>query len=186
MTDAATDKLQTLFLNLAKAKADVLAAAKEAYADPVKNYTFLSIAGPTTLLELFENHNDLLVIHNMGKRCNYCSLWADGLSSLTHHITQRTALVLTSPDDPQTLQQTAAKRGWTFNLASTNNNSFAKDMGYENANGSVLPGVSAFNRDSSNNITRTGSMPFGPGDDFCPIWPLFDLLKDGPNGWNPS
>lgn len=187
MTSTPTDKLQTLFQNLAKAKSEVLAASKEAYAGPVNNnYTFQTPAGPATLLDLFQNHNDLLVIHNMGKRCNYCSLWADGLSSLTKHITQRTALVLTSPDDIKTLKDTANTRGWTFNIASTNNNTVAKDMGYENNKGGVLPGVSAFHKDQHNNITRTASMPFGPGDDFCPIWPLFDLLKLGHNNWQPT
>lgn len=187
MTNTPTDKLQTLFQNLAKAKSEVLAAAKEAYAGPVSNnYTFQTPSGPATLLDLFQSHNDLLIIHNMGKRCNYCSLWADGLSSLTKHITQRTAFVLTSPDDIETLKNTANTRGWTFNIASTSENNFTKDMGYENNKGGVLPGVSAFHKDKHSNITRTSSMPFGPGDDFCPIWPLFDLLKLGHNNWQPT
>jgi hypothetical protein len=36
-------------------------------------------------------------------------------------------------------------------------------------------------------ITRVArSRQLGPGDPFCPVWPLLDLLKDGPNGWEPK
>jgi len=26
----------------------------------------------------------------------------------------------------------------------------------------------------------------GPGDDFCSVWHLFNLLPEGPDGWEPQ
>ena len=47
----------------------------------VRNYVFDTQAGKTNLLELFGDHDQLLVIHNMGQACRYCTLWADGLNT---------------------------------------------------------------------------------------------------------
>ena len=45
----------------------------------VKNYSFESPNGQTTLFDLFGDKDKLLVIHNMGQGCRYCTLWGDGL-----------------------------------------------------------------------------------------------------------
>jgi len=58
-------------------------------------------------------------------------------------------------------------------------------MGYEDADGDPQPGVSAFHRAEDGAVFRVGTSWFGPGDDFCPVWPLFDLFPDGPAGWGP-
>src|SRR5213595_1729644 len=34
------------------------------------------------LSELFGKHEDLILIHNMGAGCMYCTMWADGLNGL--------------------------------------------------------------------------------------------------------
>lgn len=41
------------------------------------------------------------------------------------------------------------------------------------------PGVSALRKTEGGAIERTGRTRFGPGDDFCALWPLFDLLEGG-------
>lgn len=48
------------------------------------------------------------------------------------------------------------------------------------------PGVSVFRRNEDGGITRVAKDHFGPGDFYCGVWHLFDLLADGPAGWNPQ
>ena len=73
-----------------------------------------------------------------------------------------------------------------FRMASARGTSFFKDMGFEPEPGKYWPGASAFHKDASGKITRTGQTSFGPGDDFCAVWPLFDMFKDGVNKWQPQ
>jgi len=48
-----------------------------------------------------------------------------------------------------------------------------------------MPGVSVFEKDADS-IVRVASTMFGPGDDFCAVWHLFDLLPNGANEWQPK
>lgn len=182
----ASERFNAAYQNLQKAKAEMLAAMREAHGPEVKeDYEFQTEQGRVKLSELFGDHDDLLVIHNMGRSCNYCALWADGLASLEPMITERCALALSSPDSPETQAEVKAKRGWPYQMVSLKGNRFAHDMGYVTDHG-YMPGVSAFHKNEAGEITRTGSAFFGPGDDFCPIWPLFDLLDGGAKGWEPK
>jgi predicted dithiol-disulfide oxidoreductase (DUF899 family) len=84
----------------------------------VKNYLFDTLNGQTTLLELFADQDRLLVIHNMGQGCRYCTLWADGLNGFVPHIESGMALVLVSKDAPELQRRFANSRAWRFQLAS--------------------------------------------------------------------
>ena len=45
----------------------------------VKDYTLKDREGnEIKLSELFGDKNHLILIHNMGKSCSYCTMWADG------------------------------------------------------------------------------------------------------------
>ena len=59
-----------------KLEADRLGFARR----PVEDVVFESEVGPVRLSELFGEHDDLVIIHNMGASCRYCTLWADGFS----------------------------------------------------------------------------------------------------------
>ena len=65
-------------------------------------------------------------------------------------------------------------------MVSHRNTTFAQDMGYR-SDEVWLPGVSVF-RKRSLKIWRVSDTGFPPGDDFCTIWHLFDLLPEGANG----
>jgi predicted dithiol-disulfide oxidoreductase (DUF899 family) len=108
-------------------------------------------------------------------------MWADGLNGLLPHLEDRAKFVVSSPDEPADQQEFANSRGWKFQMVSTRETSFAKEMGFEK-NGMPLPGVSVFYKDNEK-ILRMGRDDFGPGDKYCPTFPLFDLLKDGTNNW---
>jgi predicted dithiol-disulfide oxidoreductase (DUF899 family) len=140
--------------------------------------------GRSRLSEAFGDRKDLLVIHNMGRRCVWCTLWADGFQGLLPHILDRTALLLVSPDSPTVQREFAASRGWTFAMASAEGSSFTRNLGYETGEGMAIPGVSAL-RMEEGIITRVAHTQFGPGDDFCSVWPFFDLLAEGPGDWQP-
>jgi hypothetical protein len=49
-----------------------------------------------------------------------------------------------------------------------------------------LPGVSTFRKTPKGAIVRIAKDYFGPGDPYCSIWHLFDLLAEGPAGWEPK
>ncbi|MBL8878611.1 MAG: DUF899 family protein [Phycisphaerales bacterium] len=182
-----TPEIARLEQEVVVAKKKLTDAIRAAQAQPVKQYT-LRHAGSSagvTLTELFGGSNELLVVHNMGRACPYCTLWADGFSSMYKHLANRCAFVLTTPDEPAVAAAFAGARGWTFPVISHAGTTFAADMGFHSKPGSFEPGISAFYRDG-NEIVRTGSRRFGPGDDFCALWPMLDLLRNGVGAWEPK
>lgn len=88
--------------------------------EQVKNYEFLGQQNQKIRLsELFGNKKDLILIHNMGNSCPYCTMWADGFNGLLQHLQDRAAFVVSSPDDPMTQKDFASSRGWKFKMIST-------------------------------------------------------------------
>jgi len=161
--------------------------AAQAATEPevVADYEFKTLAGPVRLSALFGRHDDLLVVHNMGRSCPACTMWADGYTGLHPHVTQRAALVVSSPDPPEVQKAFAESRGWKFPMVSHEGTSFAADMGYRGANGGFMPGVSAFRRRGAQ-IVRVSDTHWGPGDDFCAVYHFFGLLPDGTAGFRPK
>ncbi len=168
-----------------EARADLHKAMAEAAQGEVKDYAFATRNGPVTLSSLFGKKRDLFVIHNMGVSCNSCTMWADGFNGFYPHVADRAAFVVSSPDMPETQAEFAASRGWKFPMVSTQGNTFAADMGFANAAGKPMPGVSAFQKQDGK-IARASASGFNDSDEFCPVWRLFDLLPEGPDGWRPQ
>ena len=137
------------------------------------------------LSEIFDDKEDLIVIHNMGISCSYCTLWADGFNGMLQHLESRAAFVVLSPDPPDVQAAFAQKRGWQFKMYSGEGSTFTEDMGFKNRDG-WLPGVSTFYKKANDKIVRISKAAFGPGDPFCAAWHLFDLLANGANDWEPA
>ena len=152
---------------------------------PVQDSEFAAPHGAVRLSQLFGTRQDLFVIHNMGRSCVSCTLWADGFNGAYPHIADRAAFAVASPDPPDVQQSFAASRGWRFPMVSHQGSSFAADMGYRSASGGWLPGVSVFRR-NGDRILRVADTGFQPGDDYCAVWHLFDLLPEGAAGWRPK
>jgi predicted dithiol-disulfide oxidoreductase (DUF899 family) len=140
-----------------------------------------SEARPIRLSQLFGSKKDLFVIHNMGSSCPYCTLWADGYNGLYGHIASRAAFFISSPDPPTVQRRFARGRGWRFPMVSHEGTSFAQDMGYRSRSGGWLPGISAFRREGGR-IVRVSDAGSSPGDDFCALWHVLDLLPHGSAG----
>lgn len=152
---------------------------------PVDDCTLAGWDGPVRLSELFAGKRDLIVIHNMGRGCAYCTLWADGFNGFVPHLEDRAGLVVVSPDPPEVQRAFAGGRGWRFRMASGEGSTFIQDMGFRGEK-SWIPGVSTFWRDQAGAIYRVAKATFGPGDPFAGIWHLFALLKDGAGDWRPK
>jgi predicted dithiol-disulfide oxidoreductase (DUF899 family) len=160
---------------------------RKVQAEPIPDYTLKDRNGnPALLSSCFGNKNDLIVIHNMGKECVYCTLWADGFNGVWRHIEDRAGFVVVSHDDPSTMKVFAESRGWEFRMLSNAGGPFARDMGFESPDHDPFPGVSTFFRNPDGSIVRVAHTGFGPGDDFCAVWHLLDMLRDGSNKWAPK
>jgi predicted dithiol-disulfide oxidoreductase (DUF899 family) len=154
--------------------------------EPVEEYVFREWNGTQVRLsELFGGRPDLFVVHNMGTKCNYCTLWADGFVSVLPHLERRAAFVVSSLDPIELQQAFARSRGWTFRMVSAAGSPFFSDMGFLDGKGGPMPGISVFHRGTNGNMIRVQRAEFGPGDQFCSVWHLFDMLKDGVDGWEP-
>ena len=151
----------------------------------VSDYEFTSAQGSVRLSDLFGNKRDLILVHNMGTTCPNCTLWADGLNGIYHHLADRAAVVVSSPDPPEVQQRFAQNRGWTFPMVSHQGTTFAADMGYRSESGGWLPGISVLKRDGKR-IVRVSDAGFEPGDDFCTVWHILDLLPGGAGDWTPK
>lgn len=157
--------------------------------EPVSDYELRSGDGAVKISEMFGDKDDLILIHNMGSGCSNCTMWADEFNGVCHHLQSRAAFVVVSPDSPKVQQDFARRRGWRFPMFSAEGTSFVRDMGFqweeEEFMSGYQPGVSVFRKDEDGTIVRVSNDSFGPGDLYCGVWHLFDLLPDGPGGWDP-
>lgn len=153
--------------------------------ETVRDYTLMRSDGSRVQLsELFGDHDDLILVYNMGTTCSYCTMWADGFNGLLDYLESRAAFVVCSPDPPEVQRAFASKRGWSFPMVSCDDSSFFSEMGFESSM-SDRADISTFYRDRDSTIKRVASREFFPFDDYNPVWNMFGLLKDGLDGWRP-
>ena len=155
----------------------------------VEDYAFVGKDdAEVRLSDLFGEKEDLVLVHNMGAACPYCTLWADGFNGVVPHLEDRAGFVVVSPDEPAKQASFAASRHWTFRMVSDAEQRFTKDMGFlgeHDGKAMVMPGFSTFRRRSDGSIVRIGHSFFGPGDLYSGIWHLFAMLDGGAGDWQP-
>ncbi len=157
---------------------------KQASATEVPNYEFATQAGHTTLLDLFADNDKLLVIHNMGEACRYCTLWGDGFNGLIDHLESAMSVVLVSKDDPATQRKFANSRGWQFRLASHGGGKYIIEQSAQQGSAN-MPGAVVYEREGDK-ILRRGASVFGPGDLYSPMWNLLGLAGMTEADWTPQ
>jgi predicted dithiol-disulfide oxidoreductase (DUF899 family) len=146
----------------------------------VKNYDLVGSAGKRIkLASLFGKKDALVLIHNVGASCPYCTMWADGFNGAHKHLAKQAAFVVVNHDTPAAQKKAAKARGWTFPMASAKGSTMFRDLGFEDGQGHLYPGTSTFLKAKDGTIRRHASAPFGPGDKFCSVWSFFDLLPAG-------
>ena len=189
-TNEALKEQDLIMAEIEAAKQKLVEFRKRQPMEEVKDYVFKDSDGhDVKLSDLFGDKKDLIVVHNMGTGCIYCTMWADGFTGLLPHLMDRAAFALSSPDKPDVQKRFAEKRNWKFKMISANENNFFQEMGFwqnEGAHPGPWPGVSTFQKGDDGKIYRVSRASFGPGDDFCPTWPFLDMLSGGANGWEPK
>jgi predicted dithiol-disulfide oxidoreductase (DUF899 family) len=183
-----TDRVAEIQKQIQNLRQELTEARRTAPPEPIGDYDLTRPTGEAVhLSDFFGDKDDLIVIHNMGTGCSYCTLWADGFVSMLPHLQDRAGFVVVTPDSPTVQRAFATSRNWTFPMASAEGTSFFADLGFDGGDGkSPQPGFSALHRNADGTIERTGRDDFGPGDDYAPIWHFFDALKDGTDGWEPK
>ncbi len=152
--------------------------------DEVQNYTFSTLDGETTLLDMFGENDRLLVIHNMGQGCRYCTLWADGFNGFLPHLESAMSVVLVSKDSPEVQHTFANSRAWRFRLASHGGGDYIQEQSVMAGEGN-MPGAVVYEREGSR-ITRKNASVFGPGDLYCSIWNLLGMAGLSDADWTPQ
>lgn len=148
--------------------------------------TDVASGAKVSLGTLFGDKDELLIVHNMGKGCPYCTLWADGFNGVHQHLSNRAAFIVLTPDEPAIAKAFAASRGWGFRMISGHGTGVIRELGFEPAPGQAGPGVSTLVKKPDGTIERTAHTHFGPWDDYCAVWPMIEMLERGQNGWAPK
>jgi predicted dithiol-disulfide oxidoreductase (DUF899 family) len=152
--------------------------------DEVRNYRFSTLDGDVSLLELFGSSDRLLVIHNMGQGCRYCTLWADGFNGFLPHLESAMSVVLVSKDSPDVQRTFANSRNWRFRLASHGGGDYIREQTVMDDQGN-MPGAVVYARDGDQ-IRRKNAAVFGPGDLYCSIWNLLGMAGRSESDWTPQ
>jgi len=152
--------------------------------DEVRNYTFATLEREVTLLDLFGENDRLLVIHNMGQGCRYCTLWADGFNGFLPHLESAMSVVLVSRDPPEVQRTFANSRNWRFRLASHGGGDYIQEQTVLEGENNT-PGAAVYEREGSR-ITRKNTAVFGPGDLYCSIWNLLGMAGLSAADWTPQ
>lgn len=157
--------------------------------EKIKPYYFFDhLKQEHSLLELFDGRQELIMIHNMGKSCSYCTLWADGFNGFAHHLNDRASFVVCSPDPVDVQVEFAAARNWKFRMYSYRDLTFIDDIGFlklHEGKHIPYPGVSIFKMENEEVFLESQAF-FGPGDAYCSFWDLLDLLPSGYGDWRPK
>jgi len=180
----ADSEIQALEKQIFELNMQLLELRKTNELSEVPNYTFQTENGDTSLLELFGPHDTLLLIHNMGQACRYCTLWADGFNGFVPHLESAMSLALVSKDAPDVQRRFANSRAWRFRLASHGGGNYIREQtvlaGQDN-----MPGAVVYER-RGEKILRKNACVFGPGDLYCSMWSLLGLAGLGTSDWTPQ
>ncbi len=176
--------IEELERQIANLTEQVNAKRREAVVREIRDYTLQTVSGEVRLSGLFAGHDKLLAIHNMGQRCRYCTLWADGINGILSHLESAMGVVLLSKDPPEEQRRFANSRGWRFQLASHGGGAYIREQttmqGQDN-----MPGAVLYER-TEGKILRKNAVVFGPGDMFCSAWNLLALAGLSVDDWTPQ
>jgi predicted dithiol-disulfide oxidoreductase (DUF899 family) len=163
---------------------------------------------PVTLLELFGEHDQLLVYHLMfhpedEHPCLACSMWVDGLHGVHEHLGRAMAFAVITKAPLGKLRGFARRRGWSgLRLVSAHDApEFLTDLGIEGSRGGQFPALSVFTRETVSGgrngggarvrhaLTQCADYGDGTGrgiDLLSPVWNALDLLPCGRGEWMPD
>ncbi len=159
-----------------------------------KPYIFEGKNTPTSLLELFENRQQLIIYHFMfapdwTEGCPGCSWVVDAMSHPAHLHARDTSLALISRAPFKQLEDYKKRMGWTLPWYSSFGNDFNRDFGVTTDQGEHH-GVSVLLR-NGHDIYRTYFTGARGVENLGSHWTYLDLTpfgrqetwEDSPEGW---
>jgi len=151
----------------------------------ISDYTFETSAGAQTLSSFFGDHSKLLVIHNMGEACRYCTLWGDGISAFLPHLESAMSVVMVSKDAPEQQRLFANSRGWRMQMASHSGGAYMTEQVAVEGMGDNMPGAACYEK-QGDKIVKINSSLFGPNDLYCPMWHFLGMAGIPHDDWTPQ
>jgi predicted dithiol-disulfide oxidoreductase (DUF899 family) len=151
--------------------------------EPFEDFTLHTSEGPRPLSSFVGAKGRLLVIHNMGEVCEYCTMWADVLTACIPWTTEETGWLLVNGDSPEQQAKHKAAWGWPYAMAQDPDGEFTTACGFLTVEGRH-PACSAFEV-IDGQLHRQGRTMFGPQDRFNPVWPLLALFPGAANEYEP-
>ncbi len=142
-----------------------------------EDYTFQNFDGTTVKFsELFGDQKYLFIVHNMGKSCSYCTMWADAFNGTFENIQKKGAFVFITADPVDSFKELKESKGWKFRAVSCHGTTFAKDTDFYFDGKGNYPGISVFEKLEDGKIKRLSKDYFGPTDYYNNAWHVIDLL----------
>ena len=166
---------------------EMAAIEKQLGGQAMQDYELTRHDGSTVRLsEMFGEHSQMVLVHNMGFACKYCSLWADGFNGYFHHLEsgeygQRAKFLLVSNDRPDQQLAGASQRGWKFDMLSCRDTSLSMDWGYARADGDKLnysPGMMIVEKNGDGTLRCHQQTGICPGDSLMGLFHIFIRLPD--------
>lgn len=180
-------KIVTLEKEIMEAKKTLSKLRSQQSNTLIKDYTFQDHKGNSVRLsDLIGDRTELVMPFNMGKKCVYCTLWADGYNGLVQHLENRSAFTVVSPDPYEVQKEFHTSRNWEFKMVSSQDMQFYKDTGFMNGDEGTFPGVASFIKEYNGAIKMYSKSFFGHGDNFCVMWDFNDLLPPLKSEWVPK
>lgn len=174
-----TAEIEALEKELTEKQQQLADLKKQLARKKIQNYSFDNWeVGKSSLSDFFGEHKYLVLIHNMGQKCKYCTMWANGFEGIYQHFADKAGFVLINHDNIEQQQKFAQKQGWTFPIYSAGDSSFSRDLGFADEQNNPWPGVSTFVKNEDGSIELLAQSSFGPGDLFCNVWHFYDLLPE--------
>lgn len=155
-----------------------------AQADPVplKDYEFIGSDHKTVKLsELMGDSDRMIIVHNMGRQCPYCTVWADGFSDSYHRISKKVPFVVTSKETVEEQKKNIEERNWQFPMVSSKDNRFLEDLGFLPGD-LIYPGLAHVSKNPAGELFFHSRHTFGGGDNFGMLWHILDLVGK----WDPE
>ena len=168
-----------------------------------KDYIFAGENGQISLIDLFGQHDQLVVQHFMfgpdwEEGCPSCSFWVDGLNGTLDHLAARgIAYTAISRGPLEKLLIYRERMGWNIPWVSSLGNDFNFDFGVSftpeqvesgkaeynfgqsNHPPGEAPGFSVFTKDEAGRVYRTYSTYARGLDPINPVYQLIDLTPKG-------